>query len=241
MQQQPEDKYSLGQVLIFNKPLHWTSFDLVNKVRWIISKNIGKKIKVGHAGTLDPLATGLMIICTGKKTKEITTFQDHDKEYVAEIKLGATTPSFDLETEINQTFDCSFVTLSLVEETLKTFLGKQIQYPPIFSAKKINGKRVYESARKGEDIKTRPQEIEIKEIELIDFKEDIVKIRVVCSKGTYIRSLAKDFGKRLNTGAHLIGLQRTKIGDIKLEDAIEIEDFQNFFLNKAEKNLQIDI
>ena len=231
-QQTADDIYTQGQVLIFNKPLHWTSFDLVNKVRWLISHSIGKKIKVGHAGTLDPLATGLMIICTGKKTKEITTFQDHDKEYIADIKLGATTPSFDLETEINQTYDCSFVTKPLAEETLKTFLGRQIQYPPVFSAKKINGKRVYESARRGEQVKTRPQEIEIKEIELLDFKDYIIKVRVLCSKGTYIRTLADDLGKRLNTGAHLIGLKRTKIGNITLNNAMQIEDFEKIFIKK---------
>ncbi len=231
-QQTADDIYTQGQVLIFNKPLHWTSFDLVNKVRWLISRSIGKKIKVGHAGTLDPLATGLMIICTGKKTKEITSFQDHDKEYIADIKLGATTPSFDLETEINQTYDCSFVTKPLAEETLKTFLGRQIQYPPVFSAKKINGKRVYESARRGEEVKTRPQEIEIKEIELLDFKDYIIKVRVLCSKGTYIRTLADDLGKRLNTGAHLIGLKRTKIGNITLNNAMQIEDFEKIFIKK---------
>lgn len=231
-QQTADDIYTQGQVLIFNKPLHWTSFDLVNKVRWLISRSIEKKIKVGHAGTLDPLATGLMIICTGKKTKEITSFQDHDKEYIADIKLGATTPSFDLETEINQTYDCSFVTKPLAEETLKTFLGRQIQYPPVFSAKKINGKRVYESARRGEEVKTRPQEIEIKEIELLDFKDYIIKVRVLCSKGTYIRTLADDLGKRLNTGAHLIGLKRTKIGNITLNNAMQIEDFEKIFIKK---------
>ena len=229
--QQHTDPFSLGQVLVFDKPLRWTSFDLVNKVRYMLKTHLGiKKIKVGHAGTLDPLASGLLIVCTGKKTKEITTFQDHDKEYIATVQLGATTPSFDLETEPENFKDVSEITREQVEECLKTFIGNQIQYPPVYSAKKIDGKPAYISAHKGkgDEVKMRPHPIEIYSIEITEWNDETkqFKASVACSKGTYILSLANDIGERLGVGAHLAGLRRTKIGSISLENAIKLEDFE---------------
>ncbi|MCQ2974704.1 MAG: tRNA pseudouridine(55) synthase TruB [Bacteroidales bacterium] len=229
--QQPTDKFSLGQVLVFDKPLKWTSFDLVNKVRYMLKTNLGiKKIKVGHAGTLDPLATGVLIVCTGKKTKEITTFQDHDKEYIATIQLGSTTPSFDLETQPENFVDTTNISEQMVQDCLKSFLGNQIQYPPVYSAKKIDGKPAYISAHKGrgDEVKMRPNQIEITELQIIEWNDlnKCFKLRVACSKGTYIRSLANDIGKKLGVGAHLAGLRRTRIGEINLNSAILIEDFE---------------
>lgn len=216
-----------GEVLLFNKPLHWSSFDLVNKARINIRHRLGvKKIKIGHAGTLDPLATGVLIVCTGKKTKEIDNFQYQTKEYVAELALGATTPSFDLETEIDATYPTAHITRELVEETLKKFLGEIQQIPPAFSAVKINGKRAYEYARKGLEVEIKPKTLVIDEIELMEYAQTAIKIRVVCSKGTYIRGLARDIGEALSSGAHLTSLCRTRIGDAKLEDCITLEQFQ---------------
>lgn len=216
-----------GEVLLFNKPLHWSSFDLVNKARINIRHRLGvKKIKIGHAGTLDPLATGVLIVCTGKKTKEIDNFQYQTKEYVAELALGATTPSFDLETEVDATYPTEHITRQLVEETLKRFLGEIQQVPPAFSAVKINGKRAYEYARKGEEVEIKPKTLVIDEIELMEYSQTAIKIRVVCSKGTYIRGLARDIGVALKSGAHLTSLCRTRIGDAKLEDCISLEQFQ---------------
>lgn len=216
-----------GEVLLFNKPLHWSSFDLVNKARINIRHRLGvKKIKIGHAGTLDPLATGVLIVCTGKKTKEIDNFQYQTKEYVAELALGATTPSFDLETEVDATFPTEHITRELVEETLKQFLGEIQQVPPAFSAVKINGKRAYEYARRGEEVEIKPKTLVIDEIELMEYSQTAIKIRVVCSKGTYIRGLARDIGEALKSGAHLTSLCRTRIGDAKLEDCITLEQFQ---------------
>lgn len=237
--QQPTDPFTLGQVLVFDKPLRWTSFDLVNKVRYMLKTHLGiKKIKVGHAGTLDPLASGLLIVCTGRKTKEITTFQDHDKEYIATVQLGATTPSFDLETEPENFKDVSGITREQVEECLKTFVGNQIQYPPVYSAKKIDGKPAYISAHKGrgDEVKMRPHPIEIYSIEITEWDDEkkLFKASVACSKGTYIRSLANDIGERLGVGAHLAGLRRTKIGSISLETAIKLEDFEKNLDNYQE-------
>jgi tRNA pseudouridine55 synthase len=215
-----------GEVLYFNKPLTWTSFRLVAKVRHAISRKLNiKKLKVGHAGTLDPLATGVMIVCTGKATKRIEEFQYQTKEYLATIEIGATTPSFDLEKEIDSRFDFSHVTQPMVEETLKKFLGRIEQVPPAFSACKVDGKRAYEMARKGQDVSLKPKVLVIDEIELLECQLPIVKIRVVCSKGTYIRALARDFGEALNSGAHLTALCRTRIGDIRLEDCLNVDDF----------------
>lgn len=215
-----------GEVLYFDKPLKWTSFAVVNKIRYHICRKLGvKKIKVGHAGTLDPLATGVMIICTGKATKRIEEFQYHTKEYIATLRLGATTPSFDLEKEIDVTYPTEHITRELVEETLKGFVGSIEQIPPVFSACKVEGKRAYELARNGEEVELKAKTLVIDEIELLDCRLPEIKIRVVCSKGTYIRALARDIGRALNSGAHLTGLVRTRVGDVKLEDCLQVEDF----------------
>ena len=214
-------------MLYFDKPLRWTSFALVNKVRYHISRKLGvKKIKVGHAGTLDPLATGVMIICTGKATKRIEEFQYHTKEYIATLKLGATTPSYDLEKEIDATYPTEHITRQLVEDTLKRFVGTIEQIPPAFSACKVDGKRAYDLARKGNEVELKPKTLAIDEIELLECDLPVIKIRVVCSKGTYIRALARDIGEALNSGAHLIGLMRTRVGDVKLEDCMQVDDFE---------------
>ena len=220
-------EFKEGEVLLFNKPLHWTSFQLVNKVRWLIKRQLQvKKIKVGHAGTLDPLATGMMILCTGKKTKEIDLYQAAEKEYIATIKLGATTPSYDGETAENYFFATKHINEELIKKALLNFLGAIEQYPPIFSAIKVGGKKLYESARKGEEVELKPRNISIQEIEVLSINMPYVEFRVSCSKGTYIRSLAFDIGKALNSGAWLCKLQRTKIGEYDLKNAIEIQDFQ---------------
>lgn len=228
------EAYLEGQVLLFDKPLHWTSFQLVNKVRWIIRQHFQlKKIKVGHAGTLDPLATGLVIICTGKFTKRIDEFMGKPKTYDGIIRVGATTPSYDLETEIDQQFPTEHITQELIRQTTPLFEGSIQQYPPVFSAIKKDGKRLYEYARKGEEveIKARSVSIECFEVNADQFPD--VKFEVDCSKGTYIRSLAHDFGKALNSGAHLTKLRRTKIGEHLLEEAISIEDFERFYLEEG--------
>ena len=215
-----------GEVLFFNKPLHWTSFDLVNKVRYQISKFLKvKKIKVGHAGTLDPLATGVMVVCTGKATKRIEEFQYQTKEYVATLRLGATTPSFDLETAIDRVYETAHITKERVEQILPQFTGSIEQIPPAFSACKINGDRAYDLARKGREVELKPKCLVIDEIELLDFKPDELRIRIVCSKGTYIRALARDIGEALQSGAHLIALERTGIGNITLNDCLTIEQW----------------
>jgi len=220
------EDYLSGQVLLINKPLNWTSFQVVNKLRWEIRQAFNiKKIKVGHAGTLDPLATGLLVLCTGKMTKQIDTFQAQIKAYTGTLVLGSSTPSFDLETDINQTYPTDHITAPLIHETTKQFTGELQQRPPVFSALKKDGKRLYEFARAGEhvDIPTRTVTISAFEITNIDGLN--IDFRVVCSKGTYIRSLANDFGNALNSGAHLSALRRTEIGDFKVSDAISIEDF----------------
>jgi tRNA pseudouridine55 synthase len=225
-----------GQLLLFNKPLYWTSFDLVNKVRIMIRSTFGiKKIKVGHAGTLDPLATGLMIICTGKATKRIEEFRDLDKEYIATIHFGETTPSYDLETEVNGRFSTSHLTHELVEEKMKGFLGEQQQIPPMHSAKFINGKRAYEFARKGIEKELKPVSINFRGIELISFQNPEAKIRVICSKGTYIRSLARDLGDALKCGCYLSALERISIGEHKLSGAFTLEKFEQY-LEQLQQN-----
>ncbi|OFY27149.1 MAG: tRNA pseudouridine(55) synthase TruB [Bacteroidetes bacterium RIFOXYA12_FULL_35_11] len=218
--------FAEGQVLLFNKPYMWTSFDLVNKVKFVLKKNNPdyKKIKVGHAGTLDPLATGLMIVCTGKKTKEISHFTGLDKEYIVTIKFGATTPSFDLETQVDNEYPYDFITIEKLKEALLSFKGKQLQKPPLFSAKKVNGVRAYDKARAGSTLLLKKVEIEIKELELLDFTLPVAKVKILCTKGTYIRSFAYDLGKFLNSGAHLTALERTKIGDFSIDKAIDIND-----------------
>lgn len=216
-----------GEVLYFNKPQTWTSFDLVNKTRYMLRRALNvKKIKVGHAGTLDPLATGVMIICTGKKTKEIDSFLHQDKEYIATIKLGATTPSFDKETEEDATFATEHITKELVETTLKQFVGEIQQVPPTYSAIRVQGKRAYEFARKSQDVVIEPRTIKIDKIELLEYNFPYITICVACSKGTYIRALARDLGTALKSGAYLTALERTKIGDVSIKDCISIEKFQ---------------
>ncbi|MAM29759.1 MAG: tRNA pseudouridine(55) synthase TruB [Flavobacteriaceae bacterium] len=222
-----EEDYKNGHVILIDKPLEWTSFQVVNKVRWLIKKEFNlKKIKVGHAGTLDPLATGLLILCTGKFTKKIETYQAQHKEYTGVITLGATTPSYDLETEIDETFDISAISEEKICTATQQFVGDIQQQPPVFSALKKEGKRLYEFARAGEkvDIPTRSVHISTFEITNIDLPN--VSFRVACSKGTYIRSLAHDFGKALNNGAHLSALRRTKIGDFTVDKAVSIEEFE---------------
>ena len=215
-----EENFKNGQVLLIDKPLEWTSFQVVNKLRWHIRQKFGiKKIKVGHAGTLDPLATGLLIICTGKFTKKINEYQGQIKEYTGEFTLGATTPSYDLETEVNETFSTKHITEELIHTTTKQFIGEINQIPPIFSALKKDGKRLYELAREGKTTEINARKVNISEFEITKIELPKVNFRVVCSKGTYIRSLAYDFGKALNSGAHLSKLRRTKIGNFTVEGA----------------------
>ncbi len=219
-----------GEILHIDKPLHWTSFRLVRVVRAKLCQKLKiKKLKVGHAGTLDPLATGVMTVCTGKKTKEIERLQAQTKEYIAEIRLGATTPSFDLETEIDAEYAVEHISREKVEECLKQFTGKIEQIPPLFSAVKIDGKRAYEFARKNEEIELKPKILVIKEIELLFYNLPTITIRVVCSKGTYIRALARDIGESLQSGAHLLALQRTRVGDVSLNDCLKVEELDDFF------------
>lgn len=217
-----------GQILLFNKALYWTSFDLVQKVRNLIRRTYGiKKIKVGHAGTLDPLASGLMIICTGKATKQISSMQDYDKEYIATFHLGATTPSFDLETEIDHKYDISGISEEKVIEVLSTFEGEQQQVPPIFSAKNIDGKRAYEYARKGVEIELKPRSVNFSSIDLLEYRLPEIKVKIACSKGTYIRSFARDIGLKLGCGAYLSALERTKVGIYSVDNSMVIEEFEN--------------
>ncbi len=216
-----------GEVLLFDKPYEWTSFDLVNKVRKLICNALGvKKIKVGHAGTLDPLATGLLIICTGKATKTIDSYQAQEKEYIATLKLGATTPSFDLETEIDQTYSTEHINRTLVDETLKDFIGELEQIPPAFSAVKVKGKRAYEFARDGKDPGLKPKKLIITEIEVLKFEQNELELRIVCSKGTYIRGLARDIGIALQSGAHLTALKRTRIGKYVNTESTDLALFE---------------
>lgn len=220
------EDYQSGQILLIDKPLHWTSFQVVNKLRWELKQRFKlKNIKVGHAGTLDPLATGLLIICTGKMTKKIDTFQAQIKEYTGTFVLGSTTPSFDLETQINKTYATTHITSTLIEATTKQFIGEIQQYPPIFSAIKKEGKRLYEFARAGEDVEIKPRQVTIQAFEITNIDDLTIDFRVVCSKGTYIRSLAHDFGKALQSGAHLSALRRTKIGDFNVANSTSVEDF----------------
>ena len=252
-----------GRILYIDKPYRWTSFDVVNKVRWLLCKRLGtKKLKVGHAGTLDPLATGVMIVCTGRATKRIDELQAHTKEYVATIRLGATTPSFDLEHEIDAYYPTEHITREQVETTLKQFLGRIEQIPPSYSAVKVEGKRAYDLARKDKDVELKPKVLVIDEIELVDChlvcdgqmaiasqmtiprtgmrnkafltspdtpndtnEFPYITIRVVCSKGTYIRALARDIGQALGSGAHLTALRRTRVGDVRVEDCMNMETF----------------
>jgi tRNA pseudouridine55 synthase len=221
-----------GKVLLFNKPLYWTSFDLVNKVRIMIRSSLGlKQIKVGHAGTLDPLATGLVILCTGKATKRVEEFRDLYKEYIATIHLGETTPSYDLETEVSDSSPIEHITEDIVKSTLDGFLGEHSQIPPVHSAKMIKGKRAYEFARKGVHTVLSPVMVFFREIELLEYDLPDIKVRIVCSKGTYIRSFARDLGIALGSSAYLSSLERTAIGPFLLKDAYSVENFENFLKN----------
>lgn len=216
-----------GQILLIDKPLEWSSFQAVNALKWAIRKKFAlKKIKIGHAGTLDPLATGLLIICTGKFTKKIPELQGQIKEYTGTFTLGATTPSYDLETEVNQTYPTGHLTETSIKEATKEFLGEIEQIPPIFSALKKDGKRLYELAREGKEVEIKSRKITISEFEITRIQLPEVDFRVVCSKGTYIRSLAHDFGKALGSGAHLSALRRTKIGDFNVNNATTPMDFK---------------
>lgn len=224
------EDFLAGKTLLIDKPLEWSSFQVVNKIRWLIRKKYDiKKIKVGHAGTLDPLATGLLLICTGKSTKTINELQGQIKEYTGTIQLGSTTPSYDLETEVDKTFPTDTITEAQILKTTKQFIGEIEQYPPIFSALKKDGKRLYEYARKGEKVEIKPRKIQIEEFEItqVNLNNMTVDFRVVCSKGTYIRSLAHDFGKAIQNGGHLVSLRRTKIGDYDVKNAETIEIFES--------------
>ena len=252
MSEQEPSKFQTGQIILIDKPLTWTSFDVVNKARWLIKNEINvKKIKVGHAGTLDPLATGLLIVCTGKFTKRIDELQAQEKEYTGVITLGATTACYDLEKEVDIEYPTNHITEAMIKEMALSFIGEQEQTAPIHSAKKIDGKRAYEYAREGEEVKIKSNTINIKEfdVELCDapiyevqteekpkinreqpYQKGInVKFRIVCTKGTYIRAIARDFGERLNSGGHLSELRRTRIGEYKIEDAFKMEDINLLF------------
>ena len=226
-----------GEILTFDKPYKWTSFDVVGKVRWLLCHRLGvKKLKVGHTGTLDPLATGVVVVCTGHKTKCIEQLQYDTKEYVATLQLGATTPSYDLEKPIDKTYPTAHITRTLVEEVIPTFKGEQWQVPPMFSAVKVDGKRAYDLARKGQEVELKPKLLVIDEIEILGFDETAMQLtlRVVCSKGTYIRALARDIGEKLNSGAHLIALRRTRVGDRRIEDSLSIEQFEELLHNETQ-------
>mgnify|MGYP004568346937 FL=1 len=229
-----------GEILAFDKPYRWTSFDVVGKARWLLCHRLGlKKLKVGHTGTLDPLATGVVVVCTGRKTKLIDQLQAHRKEYVATLQLGATTPSFDLEKPVDCTYPTAHITRQLVEKTIPGFLGEQWQVPPMFSAVKVDGKRAYQLARHGEEAELKPKLLVIDEIEILRFDEIAMQLelRIVCSKGTYIRALARDIGLRLGSGAHLIALRRTKVGDITINDCITFPQFEQLIDNEAHKKI----
>jgi len=223
-----------GEILAFDKPYRWTSFDVVGKTRWLLCHRLGlKKLKVGHTGTLDPLATGVVVVCTGRKTKLIDQLQAHQKEYVATLQLGATTPSFDLEKPIDCTYPTAHITRALIDEVIPEFQGEQWQVPPMFSAVKVDGKRAYKLARQGEEAELKPKLLVIDEIEVLRFDETTMQLelRIVCSKGTYIRALARDIGKRLGSGAHLIALRRTRVGDIRVEDCLSFDQFNEMINN----------
>ncbi|HOH55197.1 MAG TPA: tRNA pseudouridine(55) synthase TruB [Paludibacteraceae bacterium] len=214
-----------GEVFFVDKPLHWTSFNVVDRLRWKIKKTAKiKKIKVGHAGTLDPEATGVMIICTGKATKQIDNYQAQTKEYIAELKLGETTPSFDLELPVDAIYPTEHISRELIDSVLLSFVGEIDQVPPVFSAVKVDGKRAYQYARNGEEVELKSKKLVIDELEILNFSMPLLTLRIVCSKGTYIRALARDIGYALGSGAHLTALQRTRIGEVKIEDCWKLDD-----------------
>jgi len=222
-----------GNVLFIDKALNWTSFDIVNKIRYLLKYQLGiNKIKVGHAGTLDPLATGLVIVCTGKATKKIDSYQGMDKEYIAKIKFGATTPTYDLESEPDNSFPYDHITKEKILSVLKDFTGEIEQTPPAFSAIKVQGQKAYDLARRGEKVNLRSRKVTIHEISVIESDLPQITVKVKCSKGTYIRSLANDIGKALGSGAHLTGLRRTRIGDFSVDDAISLSEFEKQLTEK---------
>jgi tRNA pseudouridine55 synthase len=225
-------EFQNGKVLLIDKELDWSSFDIVNKIRIVLKTHLGiRKIKVGHTGTLDPLATGLVIVCTGKATKKIEAFVNLDKEYIASIKLGETTPSYDLETEVNSRYPYDHVDEMKVLDVCKKFTGEYDQVPPLYSAKYVQGTRAYELARRGDEVKLKPNRVRIVNIQLVSFESPILKIRILCSKGTYIRALARDIGDSLKCGAHLTELRRTRIGNYKVEEACTIRIFEENLTN----------
>jgi len=229
-----------GEILLLQKPLYWTSFDLVNKVKLAIRHNCGlKKIKVGHAGTLDPLATGLMIVCTGRATKRIDEFRDLDKEYTALVRFGATTPSFDLESDTDMEYPADHITAGLIAEKLEGFLGEQFQEPPLFSAKFVDGTRAYELARKKIEKKLDEVRVFFRELELLEYRDNEAKIRIVCSKGTYVRAFARDLGISLGSGAHLRGLVRNAIGQFRVENALTVDELKYFLENLKQNDISI--
>lgn len=226
-----KEDYLEGQILLIDKPLTWTSFQAVNALKWAIRRKFDlKKIKIGHAGTLDPLATGLLLVCTGKFTKRIIELQGQVKEYTGTITLGATTPSYDLETEVDNTYPTDHITEELIHQATAQFIGEIQQFPPVFSALKKDGKRLYEYAREGKEVEIQSRSVEILKFEITNIEMPNITFRVVCSKGTYIRSLANDFGKALDSGAHLSSLRRTKIGDFNVDNAVTPLDFQDALL-----------
>ena len=222
-----------GQVFLVDKPLDWTSYQAVAKIKYALQKLTGKKkLKVGHAGTLDPLATGLLIICVGKKTKEISDFMGLPKEYLAQVKLGATTPSYDLESDVDQQFPTDHINLDVIQEVIETFKGAISQVPPIFSAIKKDGIRAYEKARAGEEVVLAPRQVFIHELEILKYSDQVLELRVLCSKGTYIRSLAHDLGQALNSGGHLVGLRRTKIGSYEASNGKGPNEWAQYFFDE---------
>lgn len=235
-EERPKSSFDLGRYVVVDKPLKWTSFDVVNKFRYLLSKALGvKRIKVGHAGTLDPLATGVVVICTGKATKTIDEVQRQKKHYRATIKLGETTPSFDLESEPDGFYPTEHITKEMVEETLRRFEGEVDQVPPLFSAVNVGGTRAYKLARKGEERELQPRKVFIERIELTRCELPEIDIEVTCSKGTYIRALARDIGKELGSGAHLTSLRRTKVGSFSMESAIKTDEMEDFIHSELAK------
>jgi len=225
-----------GEMLLVDKPYDWTSFDVVNKLKSLVKHHLGfKKVKMGHAGTLDPLATGLLIVCTGSFTKKIDEYQDQEKEYTGTMILGATTPSFDMETVVDKTFDISGISEEDIHAAAKTFIGNMQQIPPVYSAKKIDGERAYEFARKGIEVTMKARDVVISEFEITKINLPEINFRVVCSKGTYIRSLVKDFGDKLQNGAYLSGLRRTRIGKLLVDEALSIEKIIFLIMQQKEK------
>ncbi len=221
-----------GEVIVVDKPLGWTSFDAVKRVRGAIQRRLGmKRFKVGHAGTLDPLATGVLLVCTGRATKRISELQEGMKEYVAEVTFGATTPSFDLEKEIDATYPWEHITREKIEEVLPRFTGHAMQVPPVFSAVKVDGKRAYSYARKGKEVEIKAKPLEIREMEILGWEAPKLTVRVLCSKGTYIRALARDLGTALDSGAHLTALKRTRVGDFSIADALDIDKAVDIIAN----------